>query len=81
MGGSAISANTDDAVDDVDDWARQQLMIDGCDLLGKLYVPEVFFYTIQSLLIMPKQYFITMRLARYLTIITVMLSFAVSHFV
>nr|XP_024385943.1 tetratricopeptide repeat protein 27 homolog isoform X2 [Physcomitrium patens] len=40
VGGSAISANTDDAVDDVDDWARQQLMIDGCDLLGKLYVPE-----------------------------------------
>jgi hypothetical protein len=39
--GSVISADSGDGVDDSDEWARQQLMIDGSDLLGKLYVPEV----------------------------------------
>jgi hypothetical protein len=29
--------------DDDDAWARQYLMIDGCDLLGKLHMPEVHF--------------------------------------
>ncbi|KAG0561788.1 hypothetical protein KC19_9G091800 [Ceratodon purpureus] len=38
--GSVISASSGDVVDDADEWARQQLMIDGSDLLGKLYVPE-----------------------------------------
>ena len=40
-----ISASSGDAVDDADEWARQQLMIDGSDLLGKLYVPEVLVFT------------------------------------
>jgi len=26
---------------DSDAWARQQLMIDGCDLMGKFAIPQV----------------------------------------
>jgi len=37
-------------MEDADEWARQQLMIDGSDLLGKLHVPEVFFLYIASTL-------------------------------
>ena len=28
-------------MDDLEEWERQQLMIHGSDMLGKLYVPQV----------------------------------------
>lgn len=41
VGGQAFPAQSGGILEDAVGWARQQLMIDGCDLLGKFYVPHV----------------------------------------
>lgn len=42
---NGVMVNEDD-----DPWACQYIMIDGCDLLGKLHMPEVHFSHLKLLL-------------------------------